>query len=405
MDIPVDRAWLSGYGGIGGTVIDTILVDHYYGPPVKTTQSTYTARGSRSRSSVGNAIFLDGWRYSRAYTARIVRQESTALAEWWDNSRFQNFTRPRYVNEPSFVGAIALTSSPFKGAADRSASASATRALTKLNQEKVQLGTAILESRKTIDHLASTFIRVWEMYRNLRKGRFGAVAEELGLSLSKRHTRKLASNWLEYKYAWMPLYADLHAAFDIAQDGLSKALTVKTVSDISEPVDARFNYYTWRTYDSTRKQGTYVYRSSKAKVGCKTIIHAKIDDQTISGLKQLGMVNPISVAWELVPYSFVVDWILPVGNFLEACSAPLGLTFMDGCVTRYLYASETLPDVGGTHIATTSKPLSEGSIKWQIFEMSRARMLSFPVPTLAFSNHLATEKVVTATALWRQRLR
>jgi len=38
----------------------------------------------------------------------------------------------------------------------------------------------------------------------------------------------------------------------------------------------------------------------------------------------LGITNPLLIGWELVPFSFVVDWFLPVGNWLESVDAMLG---------------------------------------------------------------------------------
>lgn len=34
--------------------------------------------------------------------------------------------------------------------------------------------------------------------------------------------------------------------------------------------------------------------------------------------KLLGLMDPELVAWELVPFSFVIDWFAPVGSWLEA---------------------------------------------------------------------------------------
>jgi hypothetical protein len=48
---------------------------------------------------------------------------------------------------------------------------------------------------------------------------------------------------------------------------------------------------------------------------------------------QLGLTNPASMAWAALPYSFVVDWLLPVGTMLGALSAPVGLKFQTGYTT------------------------------------------------------------------------
>lgn len=33
---------------------------------------------------------------------------------------------------------------------------------------------------------------------------------------------------------------------------------------------------------------------------------------------RLGLKDPLSIAWELVPYSFVADWFIPIGAWLQA---------------------------------------------------------------------------------------
>jgi hypothetical protein len=38
----------------------------------------------------------------------------------------------------------------------------------------------------------------------------------------------------------------------------------------------------------------------------------------------LGLINPAVVAWELVPFSFLVDWFIPVGKFLDSWTDQLG---------------------------------------------------------------------------------
>jgi hypothetical protein len=40
--------------------------------------------------------------------------------------------------------------------------------------------------------------------------------------------------------------------------------------------------------------------------------------------------NVWQLAWELIPLSFVVDWFLPVGKYLDSLNATKGITFLDG---------------------------------------------------------------------------
>jgi len=44
----------------------------------------------------------------------------------------------------------------------------------------------------------------------------------------------------------------------------------------------------------------------------------------------LGLDNPLGTAWEITPYSFVVDWLLPIGDWLGALNS---IKYYDGWET------------------------------------------------------------------------
>jgi hypothetical protein len=37
----------------------------------------------------------------------------------------------------------------------------------------------------------------------------------------------------------------------------------------------------------------------------------------MSEIRQMGVLDPLSVAWEVLPFSFVADWFIPIGTYLE----------------------------------------------------------------------------------------
>lgn len=53
----------------------------------------------------------------------------------------------------------------------------------------------------------------------------------------------------------------------------------------------------------------------------------------------LGLQDPELVAWELVPFSFVCDWFIPIGNYLQAraFSQKLKGTFVTTTSNRWLF--------------------------------------------------------------------
>lgn len=55
-----------------------------------------------------------------------------------------------------------------------------------------------------------------------------------------------------------------------------------------------------------------------------------VEDAALDACKSTGISNPALLAWELLPYSFVVDWFIPVGNYLQNINASAGLRFVKG---------------------------------------------------------------------------
>ena len=67
----------------------------------------------------------------------------------------------------------------------------------------------------------------------------------------------------------------------------------------------------------------------------KVMIKAEIPNAAIGALASVGATNPLDIAWEMIPYSFVVDWFVTIGQSLRAVDAGSYLSFKEGSVTRF----------------------------------------------------------------------
>lgn len=156
--------------------------------------------------------------------------------------------------------------------------------------------------------------------RYLKAGRFKSAAKVLGISKGKpRHkAADLAGQWLELSYGWLPLLADIHSSVEVLQEPLPP-LILKAGTSAHDPGETRYNqldYYQWQRW---------------ARCGCRiTALHPGA-----YLANKLGLVNPATVLWEVVPFSFVVDWFLPVGRFLESFTDFVGVTVEDAYTTHY----------------------------------------------------------------------
>ncbi len=189
--------------------------------------------------------------------------------------------------------------------------ASQTKALNKLNPTTLQLAVDAAEAKKTVNQLADLFKTTLYAIRSIKRGNIGQAIKHM-------RGNGLSSRWLELQYGIKPLISTLGDAYDLARDYTSGPQLVYGKSS------SKWNDQ--RTVSLGRGlTGTYTARG-----GAKTYIAASIESQTLRNMNTVGLGNPASIAWELVPFSFVVDWFVPVGDFLEAVSADAGLKYVDG---------------------------------------------------------------------------
>lgn len=206
----------------------------------------------------------------------------------------------------------------------------------KMKSKKVDLGVAYAERKATATMLGDTARRLAQTARQLRHGKFRDAARTLGIKgdPGKPKGSNWTNHWLQLQYGWKPLLSDVYGACD--------ALSTRDKSD-------------WRvTAKVTRKdqfqdsvvipvQGTTSptggFDAGIVKVQRDRGVLCRIDalpgnDLTMS-LASLGVTNPLLVAWELVPYSFVVDWAFPIGNWLDSLDALLGYSEMYTSTTYF----------------------------------------------------------------------
>jgi len=200
------------------------------------------------------------------------------------------------------------------------------KALVKIADAKVNVAVAYAEASKTSDLILDAARRIHGAYRSFRRGDLRGIAQNLNITPKRLH-----KSWLEYKYGWMPLLMDVKGAAEFfAQQHVIRP-PVFQVSASEEATKAYPWTYTDEAYGGTAlKTQTGLY-SSHLKVRVK--IWCELSSPHLSELQQIGLTNPALVAWELVPFSFVFDWFVQVGDWLTGMTALHGVT-----VKRAMYS-------------------------------------------------------------------
>jgi len=206
--------------------------------------------------------------------------------------------------------------------------------------------------------------------------------------------KSLSSGWLQLQYGWLPLIHDVKSAAESLAERTGEAgnytMTYRArVRDRSAPVVTQGA--------SPRVMGSgYMERSCQIKAFLTSVNSATL----------FGITNPLSLAWELLPWSFVADWFIPVGSYLERLNFVSALTGTYVITTRDL-----LMRTGGDDSWTDAQyryKLVKSSFSYEDVSFLRSVNINLTVPTpniIPLSRAASYRRAVNAVALITQRFR
>lgn len=209
-----------------------------------------------------------------------------------------------------------------------------TECLAKLKEGAFNLAADLAELPQTFDQIATLAIRVAWAWKATSVRDYKTAAKILFGTHSVQNSHKSAAEqWLSWQYGWKPLLADIYSAFELTKSQLRKpgAFVVakrKVTADYGLPPNPGNKRY-WRT-------------NGICHVGCEVDLWAKVSNPLLAMLDAMGLVNPLSLAWEELPFSFVIDWLAPIGTYLQAMTAPIGISFQGGVRVTKSWADFTI---------------------------------------------------------------
>jgi len=150
---------------------------------------------------------------------------------------------------------------------------------------------------------------------------FAAFRRRIGSSPTSQKVGAVAQEWLRFQYAVMPI--------------------VYSLEDIAELIGRNGSYFTAKSgaLCSFEGQGIPRFPSNphyyrRVSYNAKAVAVGKARYGSLgSSLGRLSF-NPGKTAWELIPYSFVVDWFIGIGDWI-LIHAPNMVTFSDALEESY----------------------------------------------------------------------
>lgn len=252
------------------------------------------------------------------------------------------------------------------------------------------LGVFLAEINESLGMIADSATRIYRAMKLTRQGRVVQAARVLlgygtsrqrvvrrrvgdrfaDISIEERHKdshkKTLAQNWLELQYGWLPLVSDAHDAAIFAADVMEGQMLQKYRVRRKRKGRCGWNAY---YYQATENHGIY-----------KKQIVAFLSEKSSLGLS--GLLDPLSIIWEKVPFSFVADWFIPIGNYLEAkaLSRALTGTFVT-TTTQILWAKGIVarPGSGATNVPVDGSADSAEGFRVQT-DRTVSTNLAVPLP-------------------------
>jgi hypothetical protein len=140
----------------------------------------------------------------------------------------------------------------------------------------------------------------------------------------KKAVKNVSNTWLEYSYGWRPLVSDIHSAANAIANICTFRMPRKTVhafgidtaGDVS-PTKGSDNYGTV-SIKYTKNQ------TCVAEVKYTACVQLSVGSRIDVAVQELGLDFPsfVPTLWEIIPYSFLVDYFSNIGGIIQAVSNP-----------------------------------------------------------------------------------
>lgn len=264
------------------------------------------------------------------------------------------------------------------------------RLYAKVKNQSVNLLQFLAERAQTAALLADAFRRLVKAANAMKRGRFSTAFR----ALFPDSQGKLANDWLLVQYGIKPLLSDIDGMAKELAVGESKTLDVTVTTKVDIPRTTVFvsaGHYDGINYDSK----VHVFGNITVKRKVRLRANSIGRDFT-----RLGFGNLNAIAWELFPFSFVADWFIPIGNFINNEDAFAGFDVVFSTETIFVKEYVHLErNYGGASSGWSTDNVNTGFIVEKVKCIREVASSPPPLPYPSFKNPLSAGHVANALAL------
>lgn len=241
--------------------------------------------------------------YTAVCSGKSVDLYSTG--KWWNGQ-----TLPETFTGTSFLSAPALD-------LQRAKDVAVTGAWAKAQTSEILALTTLAEGKKTIQSIGNILKRIVHIGRLLRKGRL--------IELSRQFSAKnLADRWMEGRYAIRPLCYDMAGALAAFRATKKPPRQTFRSGGGDQGSNTQGGVVTYSSVGYGYGNGVvYSSKATHRTISVRSGVLASLEG--ISNSSIWGLDQPFESIWELIPFSFVVDWFLNVGKTIASWTPNPGI--------------------------------------------------------------------------------
>ncbi len=214
----------------------------------------------------------------------------------------------------------------------------------------------------------------------------------------RTNLRRAGSGWLAFQYGWKPLAQDAYDTVNQILNGVPNMTKVKARAQSQKMENI--------SYTNATTGFTEIQRINYSQ-RVEMVIHLNIAQNSLNTLSHFTSLNPASLAWELLPFSFVVDWVYDVGGYIRNAETALlnSMRFTGGYTTTTTRSQNDITWTGGRTIDQNKLWSFSGRGYTRYQSKTRTVMGNYPFPRIPrFEADLGSERLLSAASLLSQHL-
>jgi len=284
-----------------------------------------------------------------------------------------------------------------------------TKALANLTQGFYNLGILLAERQKSVSYVKDKALQI---ARLVKERQLSSLQRYNRTKRKDRHemARQISNEHLAFMFGLLPMIDEIKGICDLLGSKTSLVITgrgrqAKDQLDLTYQQIRSLQVGSQTGYGAMASQCEF---ETRTRYSVRSGIVCDLSVESLARLRDHGL-NPVATFYDLIPLSFLSDFVSNTGTFLRAFDPLLGYSFRTAYSTLWRERKVFAKVSGSKYVLKGSS--SEQSVETTGFAQGYARYLyvqrtplrEMPLPTWLVQNNLSLAKAATIASLAIQR--